>query len=182
MSRQGSPPPENWELLDERPVHEGWISVVERRYRLPDGRLVAWEVDRSADAVSVLALTDDDEVVLVEQFRPGPGRRMRSLPAGIIDAGESVEQAAHRELREETGFTARRLDVVATAVRGSSTQRMYAAVAHGCRLTAAQQLEPTEDITVHVVPVAELRDALRAGQLIAAHMVYLGLDHAGLLH
>ena len=106
---------------------------------------------------------------------------MRSLPAGIIDAGESAEQAAHRELREETGFTASRLDVVATAVRGSSTQRMHAAVARGCRRTAAQQLEPTEDISVHLVSVAELRTAVRAGQLIAPHMVYLSLDHAGLL-
>jgi ADP-ribose pyrophosphatase len=174
-------PPGSWELLDERAVHEGWIRVVERRYRLPDGRVVPWEVDRSADAVAVLALTDDDEAVLVEQFRPGPGRRMRSLPAGIIDAGESAQQAAHRELREETGYTARRLDVVATAVRGSSTQRMYAAVARGCRRTAAQQLEPTEDISVHLTGIAELRAAVRAGELIAPHMVYLALDHAELL-
>lgn len=174
-------PPGDWELLDERPVHEGWISVTERQYRLPDGRVVAWEVDNSADAVAVLALTDDDQAVVVDQFRPGPGRRMRSLPAGIIDRGESAEQAAHRELREETGFTARRLDVVATAVRGSSTQRMYAAVALGCRRTAAQQLEPTEDISVHLVGIAELRAAVRAGELIAPHMVYLALDHAGLL-
>lgn len=176
-----SEPPGSWELIDERSVHEGWISVLERRYRLPDGRVVPWEVDSSADAVAVLALTDDDQVVLVEQFRPGPGRRMRSLPAGIIDPGESAEQAAHRELREETGYTARRLDVVATAVRGSSTQRMYAAVAVGCRPTAAQQLEPTEDISVHLVGIAELRAAVRAGEMIAPHMVYLALDHAGLL-
>lgn len=176
-----SQPPGTWELLDERPVHEGWISVTERRYRLPDGSVVPWEVDNSADAVAVLALTDDDHAVLVDQFRPGPGRRMRSLPAGLIDSGESVEQAAHRELREETGYTARRLDVVATAVRGSSTQRMYAAVAVGCRRTAAQQLEQTEDITVHLVGIAELRTAVRAGEMIAPHMVYLALDHAGLL-
>ncbi len=176
-----SEPPGTWELLDERPVHEGWISVMERRYRLPDGRVVPWEVDDSADAVAVLALTDDGQVVLVDQFRPGPGRRMRSLPAGIIDPGESAEQAAHRELREETGYTARRLDVVATAVRGSSTQRMHAAVAVGCRRTAAQQLEPSEDITVHLVDIAELRAAVRAGEMIAPHMVYLALDHAGLL-
>jgi ADP-ribose pyrophosphatase len=174
-------PPGAWRLLGERPLLEGWIKVAERRYQLPDGRIVTWEVETSSDAVGVLALTDDEQVVLVEQFRPGPNRRVRSLPGGIVDPGETPTQAAHRELREETGYTAQSLDVVATAIRGSGTELMHAAVARGCRRTHAQQLDATEDVTVHVVDVADLRAAVRAGQLTAPHMVYLALDHAGLL-
>lgn len=174
-------PPAAWRLLDERPLLDGWIKVTERRYQLPDGRVVAWEVETSSDAVAVLALTDDQQVVLVEQFRPGPNRRVRSLPGGIIDPGETPTQAAHRELREETGYTAQSLEVVATAMRGSATDLMYAAVARGCRRTHDQQLDPTEDVTVHIVEVADLRAAVRAGELTAPHMVYLALDHAELL-
>lgn len=181
MSDAAAPPPAVWDLLDERPLHGGWMKIVERRYRLPDGRVVPWEVDASTDAVSVLALTDEGQVVLVEQFRPGPDRRVRSLPGGIVDPGESPTQAAHRELREETGYTAQSLEVVAGAIRGSSTQVMHAAVARGCRRTGDQELDAYEDCTVHVVDVGELRAAVRTGQLTAAHMVYLALDHAGLL-
>ena len=61
------------------------------------------------DGVAILALLrngdgGDDEMLLVTQFRPPVNRKTVELPAGLIDAGESAEQAALRELREETGY------------------------------------------------------------------------------
>ena len=71
-----------WELLSERPRTDGWVPVVTRTYRMPDGSVSEWDIhDPSFATVAVLALTDDDRVVLVRQFRPGPGEVLWELPS-----------------------------------------------------------------------------------------------------
>lgn len=80
---------------------------------LYDGRVVRlellddrWEVVRHAPAVTVLALNDRGEMLLVKQFRPAVGAFTLEAPAGLMDDGETPEQAARRELQEEAGFDA----------------------------------------------------------------------------
>ena len=102
-----------WELLSERPRTDGWVPVVTRTYRMPDGSVSDWDVhDPSFRTVAVLALTEDDRVVLVRQFRPGPGEVLWELPGGIVDDGEGLEEAAARELLEETGYQAGGVEIV----------------------------------------------------------------------
>lgn len=59
----------------------------------------------SADWVNIVAITSEKKVVVVRQYRFGVGKTTTEIPAGIIDAGETPEQAAIRELKEETGYT-----------------------------------------------------------------------------
>lgn len=75
--------------------------------RLPDGGQATREYIRHPGAAAVLALTDDDQVVLEWQYRYAPARHYVEIPAGKIDAGEDPLRAAQRELQEETGWTAR---------------------------------------------------------------------------
>jgi ADP-ribose pyrophosphatase len=173
-----------WELLSERPRTDGWVPVVTRTYRMPDGSVSEWDVhDPSFRTVAVLALTDDDRVVLVRQFRPGPGEVLWELPGGIVDSGEGLEAAAARELLEETGYRAARVDVVGGSwAFGASTWRRTVAVARGCTLVA----EPTswggdEYCEPRLVTVPELRAVAREGRSSDVDLVYLALDAAGLL-
>lgn len=171
----------HWVTLGERVVHDGWVRVLERDYLLPDGRTATWELRAAGDSVGVLPLTPDGQIVLVREFRPGPDRRIISIPGGLVEPGETPGAAAVRELREETGFEAESLEVVATVVQGSSTQRQFAAVARGCRRVGDQQLDTYEDCEVLVVPPMELLRLLRAGEMSGTQLIWPALDAAGLL-
>lgn len=175
---------EPWTLLSERPRTGGWVPVVTRTYRMPDGSVSEWDIhDPSFSTVAVLALTDDDRVVLVRQFRPGPGEVLWELPGGIVDEGEEPAGAAARELLEETGYRASSVEVVgATWAFGASTWRRTVAIARGCTLVAA----PTswggdEYCEPRLLTVPGLRQVAREGRSSDVDLVYLALDVAGLL-
>ena len=172
-----------WDLLGERPWSDGWIPVVRRTYRMPDGSTSEWDVHVGGPTVAVLALTAAGEVVLVQEYRPGPDAVLTSLPGGIVDDGESVAAAAARELREETGYAAGSIEVVAsTWAFSTSTWRRHVALARDCVRVG----EPTShggDEYCHpvVVPLADYRAHLRRGEGTNVDMGYLALDALGLL-
>ncbi|MGZ8695475.1 MAG: NUDIX hydrolase, partial [Gaiellaceae bacterium] len=93
-----------WEKLSERLSYDGFRKILTRRFRLPDGREADFDIFSSPDTVAVLALTEADEVILVREFRPGPEQLLYELPGGIVEDGETPEEAARRELTEETGY------------------------------------------------------------------------------
>lgn len=103
-----------WETVSSRRVYDNpWISVREDDVRHPDGSPGIYGVlDLKHPAVFVVATTDADEVVLVRQERYTIGRSSLEVPAGGTD-GEEPLVAARRELREETGYGARELRVIA---------------------------------------------------------------------
>ncbi|TGJ78900.1 hypothetical protein E0Z10_g9863 [Xylaria hypoxylon] len=92
-----------------------WINLVKITYEDQHGRLRTWEGTRrptrpktsAVDAVQMLAireLSTGPELLLEKQFRPPAGKLVVEFPAGLVDEGETVEEAALRELREETGY------------------------------------------------------------------------------
>jgi ADP-ribose pyrophosphatase len=181
MSRQDNPPP-GWERLGvDRVVYDGFLRVLSRTLRLPDGREVDWDLLDIPPTVTVLPFTNDDHVVCVSQYRPGPDRHIVSLPGGLVDAGEEAHVAAERELREETGYAAGRVEIAGFTYPNSATAPRIVAVAHGCYAAYEQELDEFEDCEVVLLSLAELRRELKAGRLGSTEQTYLALDHLGLL-
>ena len=172
-----------WKQVGEdRRVHAGFHAIWQRTYELPDGTRAEWDMQGVPPTVSVLALTPQrDEVVLVRQFRAGPGRLVVSLPGGLVDDGEQVADAASRELREETGYACSHVEVVGATQAPNALNPRWSVVAYDCVLDGEQRLDDLEDIEVLLWPLARLREQLRTGALGTTEQTYLALDHLGLL-
>jgi len=84
----------------------GFLELRKDLVRLPDGSSATREYIQHVGAVAVIPLLDDGRIVLVRQFRYPVGRVLLELPAGKLDAGESVLSCGQRELLEETGYRA----------------------------------------------------------------------------
>ncbi|MGI8578229.1 MAG: NUDIX hydrolase [Nocardioidaceae bacterium] len=162
-------------------VYDDWVRVSKRTYRLPDGRIAEWDMFGGGQMVGVLALTPEQRVVCVRQFRPGPDRVVLNIPGGFVDADESPLEAAVRELTEETGFVSDRLELVVTSMSAASVGRRHVVIARDCTPTGAQDLDDYEDCEPVVLDVATVRAELKAGRMTGSELVYFGFDHAGLL-
>lgn len=95
-----------WKLLNtEYLVNAPWLKVAKEKCELPNGKVIddfytLWQ----PDWVLILARTTEGKWVMTEQYRHGSGKIALEFPAGIIDKGETPEQAALRELQEECGY------------------------------------------------------------------------------
>lgn len=106
--RSQQPPPER--VIASRRIHEGRIlNLREDTVEMSGGRRALREVVEHAEVVAVVPLDADGQVLLVRQYRLPAGQALLEVPAGGVDLGESVEDAAQRELQEETGHRAGRL-------------------------------------------------------------------------
>jgi ADP-ribose pyrophosphatase len=169
----------HWRKLEERVVYERFRRIVSRRFALPDGQAADFEVTDGPDTVAVLALTEDDQVVLVREFRPGPEELILELPGGLIDEGQTPEEAARRELLEETGYEGEIAYVGSLLVDAYASFSKHAFIATGCRkVTKPAEGELTEPV---LMPLAEFREHLRGGRLTDVDAGYRALDHLGLL-
>jgi ADP-ribose pyrophosphatase len=168
-----------WRKLGEQMVYERFRRVVSRTFELPDGRAEDFEILDGNDTVAVLALTEDERVILVREFRAGPEEVVLELPGGMIETGQTPEDAARSELLEETGYEGE-LTAAGTMLHDAySTWNKHAFAATRCRqVTEPAEGELTEPV---LMPLAEFREHLRRGRLTDVDAGYRGLDHLGLL-
>lgn len=122
---------------------------------------------RGSDWCNVIAVTPDDHLVLVWQYRFGTGSLSLEIPGGVIDPGESPEQAARRELREETGYEADELEMLLLTEPNPAVQnnRCFTFVARGARPAAETQFDELEELETTLVPASALGDLLDGGQV-----------------
>jgi 8-oxo-dGTP pyrophosphatase MutT (NUDIX family) len=165
-----------WQVVQSRTLLDRrWLKVEAQRIALPQGGEIE-EFHRivSPDWVAVLALTPAGQVIVVDQYRHGAGRVSRELPAGVIDAGESPEAAARRELLEETGYEAdelRLLSAVATEPARHTTRATFL-FATGARRVSEPRPDASEQIEVRLLSPTELVASIDDGTLF--HGVHIG--------
>ncbi|QNN68546.1 NUDIX hydrolase [Sphingomonas lutea] len=127
-----------------------------------------WEyASRTHGTRAVVILAEHDgKIILIDQPRVAVGRRCLELPAGLIgdiDAGETVEAAAVKELEEETGFTAERIERLGDfhASPGMLSESFTLVRAHGVRRIGSGGGDEHEDISVHLVAREEIADFIQ---------------------
>ena len=125
---------------------------------------------RGSDWCNVVAVTPDDRVVLVWQYRFGTGALSLEIPGGVIDPGETPEDAARRELREETGYEVDRLELLLAIEPNPAIQdnRCFTFLAQGARPTSATEFDHQEEIETTLVPADRIADLLDGGQVTHA--------------
>lgn len=161
-----------------------------RRDRIQTARgdiVEGYHVRETRGFVVVFALTPNDDVVLVRQYKHGIAEDVLELPAGAIDADETPAQAATRELSEETGYAVDgELEMIRTFITDptNSNGRFTLFLGRDARPRSEQKLDLTEEISVELVPVGRLLALVRDGSINVAPQVgsiYTVLDRLGIL-
>lgn len=171
-------PARKWKVLESETVLQSpYIRVRKEKCLMPDGRIARgyYLIDKK-DVATVVALTPEKEVVLVEEYKHGAGKVVLQLPTGFIEPKEKPAEAAARELEEETGFRAKEFRKIASMVTSASdhTNKIHVFVAEGAKRAGKQKLDDTEDIVVRLVPWGKaVRMALDGGIDSLAHVAAL---------
>ena len=167
--------PPDWETLEEGEVRWSRVFGVQDVIRRSPktGRTGTYQVIHTTAWCNVIALTPDEEVVLVHQYRHGIGQSCVEIPGGIVDPGEDPMTAAVRELLEETGFggdPAVPLGVVHPnpALMGNTCSTYLVTNA---RRIAAPNPEEEEDIRVELVPLRDIPGWIARGDITHAMVV-----------
>jgi 8-oxo-dGTP pyrophosphatase MutT (NUDIX family) len=168
VKKSGSDPGP-WKLLSSR--HDADYRV----FRLRTDRAVSprtgeahdFFVFESPDWVNVIPLTEKKEVVMIRQYRHGLREITLEIPGGLIEAGDRPEDAARRELLEETGYRAGEWQALGWVHPNPSIQnnRCFTYLARQACPAGAQRLDDKEDIGVLLVPLAFIPSLIREGRI-----------------
>jgi ADP-ribose pyrophosphatase len=148
------PQDKTWKTLKSKELFRTkYIRLREDQCELPDGRIMPnYYVLEFPDWVNVVAITEDEKIVLVNQYRQGGGSAFLEIPGGSMDPGsdESPEEAAARELIEETGYAPEKMIAAGFHFANPALQnnRVHTFVALECKKVSAPTPDPFEDIDV----------------------------------
>lgn len=177
-----------WARLGRKKVFEArdgstvYMELYQDRVRAPNGKEMSYTFYRATDVAIVVPFLDDERLVMIRQYRYPLGKVMLEFPAGHVEKGESAIGTARRELKEETGFDARKIEHVYAYHPSVSKSKQ---VVHVFRATGLSQgktrHDSTEDIKVEIVGVRKLERMIRerkvenAGTLIAYLLCCTGM-------
>jgi ADP-ribose pyrophosphatase YjhB (NUDIX family) len=178
-----------WVVLDERPlVKTKWLDAWVERCRTPSGAVVDdYTVLHYPDWSVAVPLTTDGRLVMTRQWREGAQVLSLECPGGVVDAGETPERAAARELIEETGYRGRQADRLLSVRPNPASQRnwFHATVFTDCERVAEPRDDATEVLDLALMTAQEVLAAIRSGELVhglqVAVLLSLFIDRPGLL-
>ena len=124
-------------------------------------------VIEAGEWVNIIPLTPDNEVVLVKQYRHGIREITLEVPGGLVDPGDTPETAAVRELMEETGYGAGEVELLGSYHPHPAIMNnlVYTFLARSVHLKQGQKLDQGEDIEVVLVPLKDIPEMIRVGEI-----------------
>ena len=177
-----------WKVLrSEYLVRAPWAVLRKDTCLMPGGQEVPeYYVLEYPNWVNVVAVTAENQFILVRQYRHGVAGTVLEIPGGVIDDGESPEEAARRELLEETGYSFPSIEKLCVLYPNPATSNNTTTsyLATGGVLVQEQQLDAQEEIEVLTVSADELKKMLFSnefGQALHASALFYGLERLGLI-
>lgn len=149
--------------------------------RISDGSTAAFFVIENPDWVNIIALTPENNTVLIEQYRHGAEKAVMELPGGMIDPGETPEAAARRELLEETGYASDNWVLLGKSRPNPALQSntIYHYLAVDCRRIGETAFDDHENINTSLVRLDETRRLVADGtidhSLVVAAFYFLSI-------
>lgn len=177
-----------WEKLSSTYlVKEQWATLRVDACRMPDGTVIDdYYVLEYPEWVNAIALTDENEVILIRQYRHAAEKVILELPGGCVDPGESPAEAIRRELLEETGYEFESIEQLCTLYANPSTSgnTTTSFVAKGGRKTQEQHLDGREQIEVLIVSLPEFKKLVLENQFpqaLHASAAFYAMANLGLI-
>jgi 8-oxo-dGTP pyrophosphatase MutT (NUDIX family) len=160
-----------WKLLSsEYLFNDTWLRARKDRCQRPDGKIVdPYYVMEYPTWVTALAITEDNKVVLIRQYRHAIGEVCIELPGGCVDGTDSDnEQAIRRELLEETGYEFAKAEYLGRTSANPSTNAnlLHMFLLTGGKKVQGQQLDANEEIEILVISFNELNQLLAENKLL----------------
>ncbi len=161
--------PKRWTALETEFLQDCAVFTVSRTASLSPRTGIQhtfYRID-STDWVNIVPVTDQEEVVMVRQYRHGLGEITLEIPGGMVDPGESPQAAATRELLEETGYRARRVKSIGAVSPNPALigNRVHTFAALGAERVAEIRNEGAEETQVELVPLDDLPERVQSGDI-----------------
>lgn len=170
----------NWKICSSYYIHKGpWATLRADKCEMPDGRVVAeYYVLEYPNWVNAVAITEDNRVLMVRQYRHAAGLVSLEIPGGVIDGDESPVDAIRRELLEETGYRFDDFELLCTIYANPSTanNQTFCYLAKGGKKVQEQQLDEHEEVIVEQYTIPEIK------QLLAENKIIQSLHCTGLFY
>lgn len=170
-----------WKVCRSAYIHKGpWATLRSDECEMPDGRLVEqYYVLEYPDWVNAVALTAENKVLMVRQYRHAANIVSLEIPGGVIDGDEAPEEAIQRELLEETGYLFNDIELISVVYPNPSTanNKTFCYLAKGGVKVQEQSLDEHEELVVEEYTVNEVKQLL-ADNKIAQSLHCTGLFYA----
>jgi len=169
-----------WKTLSSEYIHKGpWATLRTDKCEMPDGRIVNdYYVLEYPNWVNAVAITEDNKVLMVRQYRHAADIVSLEIPGGVIDGDELPEAAMKRELLEETGYLFEDIELLTTVYANPATanNQTYCYLAKGGKKIQGQNLDEHEELIVEEYSIAEVK------QLLADNKISQALHCTGLFY
>ena len=169
-------------------VEDKWLTLRADTCETERGIIVdPFYVVECSDWVEIVAFNDNEEILLIQQYRHGAGKISTEIPSGIMESEDaSPIEAAKRELLEETGCSADRFEHVGWLHPNPARQnnKNHCILALGTRMIQEPKPDLTEDIRFEFVPLKKLIELIEKGtffQALHISSLFLALKHRGLI-
>ena len=170
-----------WKICSSEYIHKGpWATLRSDKCEMPDGRIVEqYYVLEYPNWVNAVAITEDNKILMVKQYRHAAAIVSLEIPGGVIDGDESPEHAMRRELLEETGYQFDSMELLCTVYANPSTanNHTYCYLAKGGKKVQEQSLDEHEELVVEEYTIDEVKKLLSENK-IAQSLHCTGLYYA----